>query len=281
MSQGKGDLVKIHLALIAAQDTGGGGLFKFLEAQVDILSYFAAARLNKMIKKKWPAEGSTGNLALDKNARWLLGLLAPHLWKTKIEPEELIASFQEGTGRIGYLPDGVLRTLHGTLDSSMSGWSLKEVKNPQTQAWADFYHFPPLEEAREIFAAKHGDVGWPATDEVAMVKVREAAEAEAEAEAEYLRNRDSFNGLLRDHRDAIGSPRARIHQAEKRHGITCAKACEKDYDDPAAQEFLRETAEDRSALAALDVRFAEQCRRNSAGEALLGPDEVWPLCPEA
>ena len=272
MSQGKEDLKKIRGALFDAQDSGG--LFPFLQAEVDILSQYAAGRLLKMIRKKWPGEAATGGLDLDRNTRWLLGRLAPHLWKTKIEPEELIASFREGTGRIGHLPEGVLRALHGTLDSSMPGWKEKNARHPQTHVpEGNLYHFPPLEEAKEIFAAKHGDVGWAPTDEVAMVEVRRVEAEEAEALAEYLRKRDGFNGLMRDYRDAVADARARIRRAEKTYKITCEKA----HKDPEAhEEFLRKTAEDRSALATSDGRFKEQCKRNDAAEELLREDEVWP-----
>lgn len=223
MSQGKEDLKQIHLALIAAQESGGGGLFKFLQAEVDTLSDFAGLRLHKMILKRWPSYAATGKLDLDKNARWLLGRLAAHLWKTKIRPTELIASFREGTGRLGHLPDGVLRTLRDLLNSSMSGWWEKDEWNDEAQARINFYYFPPLEEAREIFRAKHGDVVWPPTDEVAMVEVRRA-EAEAAAPQSggnlpfYPRNHAPCGCVAAAPASGGPDPRARMAHVTRRVG---------------------------------------------------------------
>ena len=247
MSQGKEDLKQIQLALIAAQDAGGGGLFKFLQAEVDILSDFVGLRLHKMILAKWPAYAAAGKLDMDKNARWLLGLLAPHLWKTKILPAEMIKSFQEGTGRLGHLPDGVLRALHDLLNSSMSGWSENEKWDFEAEVMVTHWHFPPLEEAKEIFADKHGDVVWLETDEKAMVEVRRAEAEAASAEAEKRRISAGLNDIINDYRFPAAPVSRRIDKVEMRY-----KHQMKQGDEEAKAEFERLTAGDRFTLAALN-----------------------------
>ena len=274
MSQ-KEALRKIHYALIAAQDSGGGGLFKFLQDQVDILSDFAGLRLYKMILARWPSYAATGTLDLDKNARWLLGRLSPHQWKIKIKPSELIQSFREGTGRLGHLPEGVHRTLHDLLNSSMSGWAEKEEWDHEAQMKVTFYHFPPLEEAKEIFAAKHGEPVWPETDEVAMVEVRRAEAEAASAEAEERRIHAGLNDVINDYRFAANPVRRRIHEAEKDYRARMESADRAEAREAEA-EFKRVTAEDQSTLNALNARFSEQRRRLDAAEELLREDEAWP-----
>lgn len=278
MSQAKQDLKKIHLALIAAQEPGGGGLFSFLQAEVDILSDFAGLRLHKMLLARWPSYGASETLALDKNAKWLLGLLAPHLWKIKVKPSEMIASFQEGTGRIGHMPDGIIRGIRGTLDSSMDGWEEKEKWDFEAEAKVTHWYFPPLDEAREIFTAKHGNVVWPPTNEVAMVEVRRMEAEAAEAKAEERRISKGLGIIIRDYQDAINPPRHRITRAAEAYGTNHEKLNKKSHQNvelnAKEEEFLRVTAQDLSTVAALDTWFTEQRHRNDANEDLLGPPDA-------
>ncbi len=91
----------------------------------------------------------------------------------------------------------------------MSGWSEKEEWDHEAQVKVNFYHFPPLEEAKEIFTAKHGEPVWPETDEIAMVEVRRAEAEAASAEAEDRRIHAGLNDVINDYRfaaDPVSSP---------------------------------------------------------------------------
>lgn len=276
----KDKLAQILTAGIAAQAPGGGGLYKFLEAQVKILDENDARRLNKILRREFPGEAAAGTKDLDKNSTWLLGRLAEHIWNTKVPVAELIASFREGTKRTGYHPAGILRALHDTLDSEMPGWKKIKKWNEKAQVDEEFYQFPGLDEARDIFVAKHGDVVWPITDEDAMAVIR-AAEAEAEADA-VIRKRISagMRPLLDVYRAATAEADARVLPFDKAVEDAKDKVRRRGPPEQSSLDFAIAEHHKAKALEApiykkANSRYKEQCRRLGDQEELLKPDEEW------
>ena len=141
----------------------------------------------------------------------------------------------------------------------MPGASLKDEWNAEACVEETFYHFPPLEEAKHNFTEKHGDVVFPETDEIAMVKVRKEAAEALEAEAEHRRIHAGLSVAINEYREAANAASHRINRFEK----------DKTNSEEAKARYVR----DQATVYAADARLSEQRRRLHAGEALLGPEE--------